>query len=66
MSCLALCLTCKAAAGLKVCPFVVGAPLPLVEAEKPKIIYRGRAWLARGVEPLTYSRPQNPDSWDVS
>lgn len=38
VSCLALCLTCKAA-GLKSCPFGDPAPLPLVEAEKPKVTY---------------------------
>jgi hypothetical protein len=62
MSCRALCLTCKAA-GLKACPFVAGAPLPLVEAEKPKVIYRGRILLSPGGH-LTFSRIQNPDSWD--
>lgn len=44
MNCRDLCMTCKSA-GLKSCPFDAG-PLPLVEAEKPKVIY-SRAFGAR-------------------
>lgn len=58
-----MCVTCKAA-GLSVCAFDKPV-LPLVEAEKPKVIYCGRVW-AKPSGHIVFEREQNPDSWDVS
>lgn len=61
MTCrVALCAVCRMA-GLTGCP-ERGAPLPLAEAEKPKVVFSGRVW-APQTGTITYSKPFNRWKW---
>jgi hypothetical protein len=55
-----LCTTCKLG-GLRECA-AEAKSLPLVEAERPKVVYRGRVWLAPPAM-FTWSRKNNPLDW---
>lgn len=59
-----LCLTCKLG-GLIRCP-VLGTPLPLVQNERPKVIYRGYFWTATPKGPLLWSQINDPTKWGES
>lgn len=55
-----LCTTCRLG-GLIRCPSL-GTPLPLVEGEKPKVIYSRGVFLTP-VQYVTWSKKLDPRSW---
>lgn len=66
MSCLKrqgepLCTTCRLG-GLIRCP-ELGVPLPLVENERPKVIYRGYFFAATPQGPLLWTNLNDPTKW---
>jgi hypothetical protein len=56
-----LCTTCRLG-GLIRCP-MLGTPLPLVEGERAKVIYRGYFWASAPAGPLLWSNLNDPTKW---
>lgn len=58
-----MCETCTAA-GLVRCPSL-GAPLPLVEGEKAKVIYRGHLYFSPSDQRIVWGRLDDATKWDL-
>lgn len=64
MTCrVALCAVCRLA-GLSGCP-ARGARLPLAEAERTKVIYRGYLHVSDAGQRIVWTKAQDPTRWDV-
>lgn len=58
-----LCTTCGLA-GLVRCPSL-GAPLPLVEDERTKVIYRGHLYFSPTDQRVVWGRLDDPTKWNL-